>query len=290
MHVYVKRVVPGSPADRCVTNPPGHRIQPGDSLLLINGEDVYGLGLDVLRDRIPGPAGSIVVLGFKSLAGDLFEAELQRSEYGPGPQEPRGRYQPNQSDDGVIRAPRNRSAALRNPPSRAQDGGHSYMSNGFAPGRTASAGAQARLVPARTVQVPIMQPGSMTIPMNMDAMQAPTVVQQGGFRGGEPQFITVGAVGPGQAMQYQYGVGFGMGIDFAGPSFAPQQFAQQQFAPQQFTGQQQFAPQPQQFQLMPQFAPGPGMAQMGPGMPMMAMQAPPMGQMQFPHLPPQYFQ
>ena len=33
-------------------------ISPGDTLVVINGEDVYGLGLDTLRTRIPGPAGN----------------------------------------------------------------------------------------------------------------------------------------------------------------------------------------------------------------------------------------
>jgi len=54
MLVYVKRLVAGGPADqvRCIT--------PGDTLILIDGEDVYGWGLDVLRTRIPGPMGTSV--------------------------------------------------------------------------------------------------------------------------------------------------------------------------------------------------------------------------------------
>jgi C-terminal processing protease CtpA/Prc len=57
MLVYVKRLVAGGPADqvRCIT--------PGDTLILIDGEDVYGWGLDVLRTRIPGPMGTSVRLG-----------------------------------------------------------------------------------------------------------------------------------------------------------------------------------------------------------------------------------
>ncbi len=76
MLVYVKRLVRGGPADQ------SGRIQPGDVLQLINGEDIYGQGLDLLREKIPGPAGSMVKLGFRSYAGVLYEVDLARTAYG----------------------------------------------------------------------------------------------------------------------------------------------------------------------------------------------------------------
>jgi hypothetical protein len=79
MLVYVKRLVKGGPADQC------NRIQPGDVLQIINGEDIYGQGLDILRDKIPGPAGTMVKLGFRSFAGQLYEVDLARTAYGDQP-------------------------------------------------------------------------------------------------------------------------------------------------------------------------------------------------------------
>eukprot|EP00961_Rhodomonas_salina_P244363 3302504-Rhodomonas_salina.1 len=67
MTVYVKRLVRGGPADS------SGQIQPGDTLLLINSEDVYGLSLNVLRNKIPGPAGTSVRLGFKNAQGRFYE-------------------------------------------------------------------------------------------------------------------------------------------------------------------------------------------------------------------------
>lgn len=81
MLVYVKRLVKGGPADQ------SGRIQPGDVLQLINGEDIYGQGLDILREKIPGPAGSTVKLGFRSYAGQLYEVDLARTAYGDQPPE-----------------------------------------------------------------------------------------------------------------------------------------------------------------------------------------------------------
>jgi hypothetical protein len=81
MLVYVKRLVKGGPADQC------GRIQPGDVLQLINAEDIYGQGLDILRDKIPGPAGTTVKLGFRSYAGQLYEVDLARTAYGDQPPE-----------------------------------------------------------------------------------------------------------------------------------------------------------------------------------------------------------
>jgi hypothetical protein len=80
MLVYVKRLVKGGPADQA------QRIQPGDVLQLINGEDIYGQGLDILRDKIPGPAGTTVKLGFRSYAGQLYEVDLARTAYGDQPE------------------------------------------------------------------------------------------------------------------------------------------------------------------------------------------------------------
>eukprot|EP00286_Rhodomonas_abbreviata_P018924 CAMPEP_0181307122 /NCGR_PEP_ID=MMETSP1101-20121128/10692_1 /TAXON_ID=46948 /ORGANISM="Rhodomonas abbreviata, Strain Caron Lab Isolate" /LENGTH=247 /DNA_ID=CAMNT_0023413279 /DNA_START=81 /DNA_END=821 /DNA_ORIENTATION=- len=88
MHVYVKRIVKGGPADA------NGQIQPGDSLLLINGEDVYGLGLDVLRNKIPGPANTSVRLGFKNGSGQLYETNLIRTAYGSEPQQQQQPQQP----------------------------------------------------------------------------------------------------------------------------------------------------------------------------------------------------
>jgi hypothetical protein len=339
MHVYVKRVVPGSPADRGVSNPPGHRISPGDSLLLINGEDVYGLGLDILRDRIPGPAGSFVVLGFKSLAGDLFEVELQRAEFSSGPsQEPRRQQHPsNQSDDGVIRAPRNRTAPLRNPQSRMYppggENGHpgpraAPAARGPGPSNSApQGGARRPQAPARTMQVPITAPTTMSIPIAMDQMQGGPMLSQGTFFGGDTQFITVGPGGqPLQPLQFQIAAGGDYGHQ--PPTFVPMQTVQQmqpQFSgqfqvvapfgqgppqfgqgppqfgqgppqfgqgPPQFgQGPPQFGQGPPQFgQGPPQFGQGPNMPQMM-AMPMVAMQAPNqgMGQPQFAPMQQQHF-
>ncbi len=322
--MYVKRVVPGSPADRGVSDPPGHRISPGDSLLLINGEDVYGLGLDILRDRIPGPAGSFVILGFKSLAGDLFEVELQRSEFSSGPsQEPRRQQHPsNQSDDGVIRAPRNRTAPLRNPQGRMYppggENGHVGPGPALArgPGPSSNSapqgGSRRPQAPGRTMQVPVMAvPTTMSIPIGngfgMDQVQAGPMLSQGTFFGGDqsPQFI---AVGPGsQPLQFQYGAG---DYGHQPPSFVPMQAMQQmqpQFSaqfqvvapfgqgpPQYGQGPPQYGQGPPQYgQGPPQYGPGPGMPQMAPiPMPMMTMQAPNqgMGQPQFAQMQQHFFQ
>ena len=86
--MYVKRIVKDGPADQC------KRIQPGDVLQLIDGEDIYGQGLDVLRNKIPGPAGSMVKLGFRSFAGQLYEVDLQRNAYGDNNQTAQPMVQP----------------------------------------------------------------------------------------------------------------------------------------------------------------------------------------------------
>jgi len=76
INVYVKRLVNDSPAHRCGL------ISPGDVLVLIDGEDVFGWGLAWLRNKIPGPAGSWVRLGFRGAGGRLFEVPLCRTAYG----------------------------------------------------------------------------------------------------------------------------------------------------------------------------------------------------------------
>mmetsp|Transcript_57287 Transcript_57287/g.134504 ORF Transcript_57287/g.134504 Transcript_57287/m.134504 type:complete len:419 (+) Transcript_57287:129-1385(+) len=102
MTVYVKRLVRGGPADS------SGQIQPGDTLLLINSEDVYGLSLNVLRNKIPGPAGTSVRLGFKNAQGRFYEVNLSRTAYGdnsapqqqqqpaPLPMPPQQQYMPLQ--------------------------------------------------------------------------------------------------------------------------------------------------------------------------------------------------
>ncbi len=80
MLVYVKRLVKGGPADL-----KSNRIQPGDVLRFIDGADVYGQGIDILRHKIPGPAGTMVKLGFRSFAGELYEVDLARTAYGDQP-------------------------------------------------------------------------------------------------------------------------------------------------------------------------------------------------------------
>jgi hypothetical protein len=74
--VFVKRLVNDSPAHRCGL------ISPGDVLVLLDGEDVYGWGLAWLRNKIPGPAGTWVRLGFRGAGGGLFEVPLCRTAYG----------------------------------------------------------------------------------------------------------------------------------------------------------------------------------------------------------------
>ena len=74
--VFVKRLVNDSPAHRCGL------ISPGDVLVLLDGEDVYGWGLAWLRNKIPGPAGTWVRLGFRGAGGGLYEVPLSRTAYG----------------------------------------------------------------------------------------------------------------------------------------------------------------------------------------------------------------
>jgi len=50
--------------------------------VLIDGNDVYGAGLDFLRAKIPGPANTRIVLGFRGAGGRFYEASLCRTAYG----------------------------------------------------------------------------------------------------------------------------------------------------------------------------------------------------------------
>jgi hypothetical protein len=76
MMVYVKRIMSSSPAH-------SHKgITPGDLLLLLDGENVQGQGLDSLRYKIPGPAGTWVKLTFRSQDGMVYDASLCRTAYG----------------------------------------------------------------------------------------------------------------------------------------------------------------------------------------------------------------
>lgn len=45
---------------------------------------MYGYGLEGLRERIPGPAGTTVRLGFKTQQGSFYEVDLSRTAYGGG--------------------------------------------------------------------------------------------------------------------------------------------------------------------------------------------------------------
>lgn len=43
---------------------------------------MYGYGLEGLRERIPGPAGTVVRLGFRTQQGQFYEVDLPRNAYG----------------------------------------------------------------------------------------------------------------------------------------------------------------------------------------------------------------
>ena len=73
---YVKRLVTDSPAHHAGV------ISPGDVLVRIDGEDIYGCGLSFLRNKIPGPANTSVKLGFRGAGGRYFEVQLRREAYG----------------------------------------------------------------------------------------------------------------------------------------------------------------------------------------------------------------
>ena len=73
---YVKRLINNSPAHHAGI------ISPGDVLVRIDGEDVYGCGLSFLRNKIPGPANTSVKLGFRGSGGRYFEVQLRREAYG----------------------------------------------------------------------------------------------------------------------------------------------------------------------------------------------------------------
>lgn len=66
----VVEVIPGSPAFRS-------EIKPGDFIVKVDGEDVAGLPLDALVEKIRGPEGTTVKLTVRRGAGEL-EVELER--------------------------------------------------------------------------------------------------------------------------------------------------------------------------------------------------------------------
>ena len=74
--VYVKRILQDGPAHRT------GGIGLGDILLRVDGEDISGCGLDILRTRIPGPANSWVKLGLKGASGHIYEVPICRFAYG----------------------------------------------------------------------------------------------------------------------------------------------------------------------------------------------------------------
>ena len=82
--VFVKRIVRGGPAHV------HGGVSPGDVLLFVDHENVQGQGLDILRTKIPGPAGSLVNLAFRASNGMVYDVLLARTAYGndePAPQQ-----------------------------------------------------------------------------------------------------------------------------------------------------------------------------------------------------------
>ena len=96
--VFIKSVVPGGACDR------DGSIKVGDTVLSVNGENVVGLGVSEIRERIVGPVGSEVTVGLESgatgvayertlirgnaqapPADDLFAAPVQRLAVRAGP-------------------------------------------------------------------------------------------------------------------------------------------------------------------------------------------------------------
>jgi len=76
MTIYVKRILKAGPADTAGV------VAPGDVLVSLDGARLNGAGLDVMRSRIPGAAGSTVCLGFRPASGPEYVAALTRSAYG----------------------------------------------------------------------------------------------------------------------------------------------------------------------------------------------------------------
>lgn len=88
--VFIKSVVPGGACDRDGV------VQVGDSMLAVNGENVVGLSVAEIRERIVGPIGSEVSIALESGAsGQVYERVLVRGNAQAATQAP----QP------VVRAP-----------------------------------------------------------------------------------------------------------------------------------------------------------------------------------------
>jgi len=76
--VFIKSVVPGGACDR------DGQIQVGDTVLSVNGENVVGLGVADIRERIVGPIGSEVSVCLESGAtGQMYERVLLRGNAQP---------------------------------------------------------------------------------------------------------------------------------------------------------------------------------------------------------------
>ena len=76
--VFIKSVVPGGACDR------DGSIQVGDTVLSVNGENVVGLTVADIRERIVGPIGSQVSITLESGAtGEIFERVLVRGNAQP---------------------------------------------------------------------------------------------------------------------------------------------------------------------------------------------------------------
>jgi len=76
--VFIKSVVPGGACDR------DGSIQVGDTVLSVNGENVVGLTVADIRERIVGPIGSQVSVTLESATtGEVFERVLVRGNAQP---------------------------------------------------------------------------------------------------------------------------------------------------------------------------------------------------------------
>jgi len=76
--VFIKSVVPGGACDR------DGAVQVGDTVLSVNGENVVGLSVAEIRERIVGPIGSEVAVALESGAtGQIYERVLVRGNAQP---------------------------------------------------------------------------------------------------------------------------------------------------------------------------------------------------------------
>jgi C-terminal processing protease CtpA/Prc len=106
MQVFIKSVVPGGACDR-----DGY-VQVGDTVLSVNGENVVGLSVAEIRERIVGPIGSEVAVSLESGAtGQTYERVLVRGNAQPVKREepqmmrsaaPESQYQLSRSMDARL--------------------------------------------------------------------------------------------------------------------------------------------------------------------------------------------